>query len=122
VAGDAIASALTLVDGLVAIGGGLAAAAPLFLPALLAELNGSFSTAAGGRQPRLELSAFNLEDPGQLAAFLETKARSIPVPGSSRTVLYDPTKRAGVGISKLGTSRAVALGAYAFALDALDRG
>ena len=33
---------------------------------------------------------------------------------------YDPLERVGVGLSRLGTSRAVALGAYAFALTALD--
>jgi glucokinase len=41
VAGDAVAQVLTLVDGLVVLGGGLSAAAPLFLPALLAEVNGT---------------------------------------------------------------------------------
>jgi glucokinase len=42
------------------------------------------------------------------------------VPGSGRKVAYDPLKRVGVGLSRLGTSRAVALGAYAFALAELD--
>ena len=37
-----------------------------------------------------------------------------------RRVVYDPHKRTGVGLSRLGTSHAVALGAYAFALRALD--
>jgi len=122
VAGDALANALTLVDGLAVIGGGLSGAAPLFLPALIAELNATLTTADGGRVPRLEVRAFNLEDPAERAAFLASEAREIPVPGSDRTVLYDPEKRIGVGVSKLGTSRAVALGAYAFALEALDRG
>ena len=34
-----MANALTLVDGLAVIGGGIATAWPLFLPALVAELN-----------------------------------------------------------------------------------
>ena len=33
---------------------------------------------------------------------------------------YDPLQRVGVGISRLGTSEAVAIGAYAFALRKLD--
>src|SRR5690606_19349849 len=41
VAGDAMANALTLVDGLAVIGGGISGAAPLFLPALVDELNGT---------------------------------------------------------------------------------
>ncbi len=121
VAGDAIANALTLLDGLVVVGGGLAAAAPHFLPALVAQLNGRLRNLAGGDVPRLELTAFNLEDGADLGRFLAGGARTIPVPGSDRRVLYDPVKRTGVGLTRLGTSRAVALGAYAFALRALDR-
>jgi glucokinase len=120
VAGDALANALTLVDGLVVVGGGLSGASPLFLPALVAELNGTISTVDGQRVPRLELRAFNLEDANERDAFLAGEARAIPVPGSDRTVPYDPGKRIGVGVSRLGTSRAVALGAYAFALEALS--
>ncbi|HPV55575.1 MAG TPA: ROK family protein, partial [Tenuifilaceae bacterium] len=37
-----------------------------------------------------------------------------------REVDYDPLKRFGVGLSRLGTSHAVAVGAYAFALKKLD--
>jgi glucokinase len=34
---------------------------------------------------------------------------------------YDPMARTGVGMSRLGTSEAVAIGAYAFALHKLDK-
>ena len=121
VAGDAIANALTLVDGLVVIGGGLSGAAPLFLPALVAELNGTLEKTSGERVPRLELSAFNLEDEDERRRFLAGSPRTVRVPGSARTVPYDPQKRTGVGLSRLGTSRAVSLGAYARALRELDR-
>jgi glucokinase len=124
VAGDAIANAVTLLDGLVVVGGGLAAAGAHFLPALVAELNGRLQGAGGGggagSVPRLELAAFNLEDERDRRRFLEDRTRTIAVPGSRRAVLYDPYKRTGVGLSRLGTSHAVALGAYAFALHALD--
>jgi glucokinase len=118
-AGDALAIAITLVDGLVVIGGGLTGAAQLFLPALVAEMNSTYET-PGGRIPRLETRVFNLEDDAQRAAFLAGQAREVAVPGSSRKIVYDPQQRIGVGLSRLGTSRAVALGAYAFALSALD--
>jgi glucokinase len=64
--------------------------------------------------------AFNLEDAGEREAFVKGEAREVVVPGSGRKVAYDPLKRIGVGLSRLGTSRAVALGAYAFALAELD--
>jgi len=119
-AGDALASAVTLIDGVVVIGGGLTGAAELFLPALVAEMNGAFETPSGP-VPRLEVTAFNLEDAAQRAAFVRGEAREVVVPGSGRRVTYDPLKRIGVGLSRLGTSQAVALGAYAFALAELDR-
>ncbi len=120
VAGDALANALTLIDGLVVIGGGLSGAAPLFLPALLAALNGRIETVEGHSVDRLEVKAFDLGEPSGLASFLRGEVRTVPVPGSARIVRHDPLKRVGVGVSKLGASRAIALGAYVFALDALD--
>ncbi len=49
-------------------------------------------------------------------------ARTMDVPGSGRQVAYDAGKRVAVGLSRLGTSRAVAVGAYALALEALVPG
>lgn len=121
VAGDAIANALTLFDGLVVLGGGLSGAAPFFLPGLMAELNGNLQGLQGGQVDRLESKAFNLEDPAGLDAFLIGDLRSVPVPGTTYAVPYDPMKRTGVALSRLGTNAAVSLGAYAFALNELDR-
>jgi len=118
-AGGAIAQALTLIDGLAVIGGGVSGAADIFFPALLEAINGRYHTPEGPG-PRLFSHAYNLEDPAERAAFLATDARDIPVPGSTRRVPYDPLKRVAVGVTRLGTSRAVAIGAYAFALAALD--
>ena len=124
--GDALGNALTLVDGLAVIGGGLAGAAPLFLPALVKELNGEYALPDGKRIPRLGSQAFNLEEADQLAAFLKGGVRKIKVPranlapGKVRTMQYDPVPRTGVGLSRLGTSQATALGAYGFAVQKLD--
>ncbi len=121
VVGDALANALTLVDGLVVIGGGLSGAHSLFLPALVAEMNGKYQVSGGKSFPRLEVNVYNLEDTGECSIFLAGAKKEITVPGTSRNVQYDPLRRIGVGISKLGTSEAVAIGAYAFALHALDK-
>ena len=118
--GDAIANAVTLTDSLVVIGGGLAAAYPLFLPKVIEEMNHAFDTATGAPVSRLETEAYNLEDEYQLKKFCEAPASEIPVPFSNRKVLYDPAKKTGVGITKLGTSMAVSVGAYSFALQKLD--
>jgi glucokinase len=118
-AGDTLGSALTLIDGLAVIGGGVSGAWPLFLPALVDELNGTYTSPGGNYFRRLASTAFNLEDSDQLAVFLKGETRTIQVPGSDRTLAYDPLQRVGVGMSRLGTSEAVAIGAYAFALQKL---
>ena len=112
---DAIGNAISLIDGLVVIGGGLSGAHPLFLQRVVAELNGDFTKTGGGKVSRLEVSAYNLENTEGLIGFLEQKEKQITVPFSNETVSYFPDKKIGVGISRLGTSEAVAMGAYAFA-------
>ena len=120
VVGDALAQALTLVDGLAVLGGGISGSWPLFLPALLDELNATFTGPDGKTFRRLDQVAFNLEDAAQRDKFLKGETRELLVPGSRRKVQYDPLQRLGVGMSRLGTSEAVALGACAFALRKLD--
>ncbi len=119
-AADAIANAITLIDGLVVIGGGLSGAYPLFLPKLVAEMNHPFDTLSGQPLERMEVTAFNLEDPEDLKRFLQASAAEITVPFTGKKVIFDPNKKIGVGISKLGTSKAVSIGAYAFALGKID--
>jgi glucokinase len=120
VAGDSIANAITLIDGLVVIGGGLAGAHPLFLQHLVDEMNSNFTTIVGTALDRMEIRAFNLEDEQEFKSFYEGDTREIRIPFSTKRIQYDPMKRIGVGISRLGTSKAVSVGAYAFALNKLD--
>ena len=119
VTGDAIAQASTLLDGLVVVGGGLANAADLFMPALIAAMNDVFPETAGVR--RLVQRAFNLEDARDRAEFVRGDPVAVAVPRTQRTLIYDRLARIGVGVSRLGTSEAIATGAYVFALDALAR-
>jgi glucokinase len=65
---------------------------------------------------------FSLEDPEQLRLFLAGDRSEVRVPGSGRRIQFDPLQRTGVGLSRLGTSRAVAVGAQAFALRKLSAG
>jgi glucokinase len=120
-AGEGIALVSTVLDGLVVIGGGIASAKKYFMPALMAELNGSINLIDGTPKPRLEMTAYNLDDPMDRAAFLQGTLTQIKVPGTDKLVDYDPVKRLGVVFSKLGASRAIALGAYSFALNELDK-
>lgn len=121
ITGNVIANAITLIDGLVVIGGGLAKAHALFFPALLKELNRNYRTSKGEPFDRLDVSVFNLQDEGHIEQFLERNYQQINVPGTDKTISYDPVKRIGIGVSRLGTNHAVAIGAYYTALDALDQ-
>ena len=103
--GDALANTSTLVDGLIVIGGGLAGAAELFLPRIVEEMNSKIETYNGNRVDRMESKAYNLEDSVDLERFIKGEVREIKVPRTAKTMLYDPQKRVGVGISRLGTSR-----------------
>ena len=67
------------------------------------------------------MKAFFLDDPADREAFLAPTTRQIIIPGTTETVDYDPVKRAAVVITRLGTSKAIAFGAYAFALNELDK-
>jgi len=116
VAGDAAANAVALLDCLVVLGGGLSGAWRHFLPEMVAEMNRSLYSVTGrGALKRTELAVYNLEDPEQRALFMCGSATQVQVPGSGRMVPYDPQKRTGVAVSKLGTAKAVSLGAYAIA-------
>lgn len=122
VVGSAIADVLTLIDGLAVIGGGLSGAAPLFMPAIMAELNGTYVAPDGSAFRRLTALAFNLDEEADLREFLVDGTIRVPVPGSTQKAWYDTAPRVGIGLSRLGTSEAVAIGAYAFALRMLDSG
>jgi len=119
VAGDVLAQALTLIDGLAVIGGGIAGAHPLFLDALVRAMNAPYEGYATPMS-RLAPLAFNIEDAVERERFLRGEVRTVEVPGAGRSISYDPMRRTAVGITRLGTSEAVAVGAYAYALHRLS--
>lgn len=121
IAGDAMATAVTLTDGLIVIGGGITAARKYIMPALLAELRSKMKTLGGEELGRVQMKVYDLDDEAQFAEFARGEQRELKIYGSDKTVSYDPQKRIGVAISKMGASKAISVGAYTFALDQLDR-
>ena len=120
VLGDALGNVLTLIDGIAVIGGGVSGAASLFLQPMIDEMRNTYKNFTGEVYPRLAVGAYNLEDEKELGLFLKGDSKEIKVPGSERTLRYDPMSRVGVGMTKIGASKAIAIGAYAFALHELD--
>jgi len=120
VAGNAMALAAQLMDGLIVIGGGITASKKYFMPSLLEALRGTVRTLSGDTLQKLQMKVYNLDDEAEFAAFAKGDARQLKVYGSDKTVTYDPQKRIGVMISQIGASKAISVGAYDFALAQLD--
>lgn len=120
VAGNAMALAAQLMDGLIVIGGGITASKKYFMPSLLEALRGTVRTLSGDTLQKLQMKVYNLDDETEFAAFAKGDARELKVYGSDKTVTYDPQKRIGVMISRIGASKAISVGAYDFALAQLD--
>ena len=118
--GDAEATAVTLTDGLIVIGGGITAARKWIMPSLLQELRSKMHQLNGNELDRVQMQVYDLDDPTEFDAFAKGDMRPLKVYGSDRYVAYDPQKRTGVMISKLGASKAISVGAYAYALSRLD--
>ena len=121
VAGDAMATAVTLTDGLIVIGGGITAARKYIMPALLESLRSKMHTISGEELNRVQMKVYDLDNEAEFAEFAKGDARKIKIYGSDEEVTYDPQKRIGVTISKMGASKAISVGAYTFALDQLDK-
>ena len=119
--GNSMANAMSLIDALVVTGGGITAAWDLFAPSMFEEMNREYKDFRGNRSSRLSYKVFNLEDEAEFALFAKGEVKEITVPLSGRKIQYDALARNGVGLSSLGASEAIALGAYAFALQQLDQ-
>ena len=90
------------------------------MPAIMKELNGTIEHLDGVLHPRIAQNAYFLDQEKEMELFLEGDPRTIPVPFTDKMIAYDASPRIGVGISRLGANRAIALGAYVFAVSSDD--
>ncbi len=118
--GDVIGNLIALIDGIVVIGGGLTGASSLYMPAVMEELNRGFTTPEGISLPRAVQQVYNWNDDAQKAEFLKDHSTKIQVPGTDKKVAYDPSPRLAIATSGIGASKAIAIGAYAFAVNELE--
>ena len=115
-AGDAIAMVVTIIDGIIVLGGGVLGASKYIVPALIEELNSKLERLDGEVVNRLQMEVVNLDDPLGFEQFIQ-EGKSIKIPNSTECVMYNHSKRIGVAVSKLGASRSVSIGAYIYALN-----
>ena len=120
-AGAAIATAVTLTDGLVVLGGGVTAASRWIMPALLNEMRSKLHTLGGDEVNLVQMKVYDLDNAEEFALFAKGEVSTVKVYGSERTVEYDTQKRVGIAISRMGASQAICMGAYSFALSELDK-
>ncbi len=107
---DALAHVLDIVDGLVVIGGGVSGAYKYIIPSVIEALKGW-----------LQMEVLDLTTDAGMAEFLKDDSVEIPVPGSKRKVRYRKEKKTGIAVTLIGTSEAVSLGAYTYALSQIDK-
>ena len=119
--GDVIAMTVSITDGLVVIGGGLAGAYKYMKDAMFESLRGKMQRLNGESISKLASKVYDLDNPDELQQFIKGDQKSIKIYNSEIEVTYDPQKRIGVALSKIGANKAVSLGAYAFALNQLSR-
>lgn len=120
--GNSIATMLTLIDGIVVIGGGLAAAWKFFSPAMFTEINRRYVHPTGEQYARLSVKVYDLEEESMFGEFANGSIKSLRIPSGNKSVVYDELQRSGVGLSKLSASNAIAIGANAFAVKKLNSG
>jgi glucokinase len=118
--GDTIANLLTFTDGIAVIGGGITGARDLYMPAMMEELSSNFHPSNTDTLPRLVQKVFNLDKEEEQKAFYKDYSKTLPIPGTDKSIAYDPLPRLAVATSKMGGSEAISLGAYAFALQQID--
>lgn len=118
--GDALATIATIIDANIVIGGGLSKAWELFQDAVVTQMNGHFMDGKGKKINRLVSTVYNLEKQEDRKIFFENTTTEISVPYTMKTAHYHSEKKIGVGLSRLGTSKAISLGAFAFAYNHLN--
>ena len=111
-----------MLDGVIVLGGGVSKAAKFYMPALLKEVRATMHTLDGNTLARVPSYIYNLEDPQEFGQFVHGQTKEVEVFGTGRRVRIDTQKRLGITLSQLGTSKATAIGAYCFALHAIDNG
>ncbi len=120
-AGHALSYSLTIVDGMVSIGGGITGAAKYIIPAMIRTMQQPVETFAGLSFKGMQMDIYNLMNPNEYVEFLKDESVPVTIPGTDKEVYYNIGRKVGIAVTSLGTSKAVALGAYAFALAQLDK-
>lgn len=117
--GDVVANLITLFDGIIVIGGGITGAKEFFLPGLFAELKKDFICRDGSISRPVQ-KVYDFSNTLDRVEFLKPEFKEITVPESTEVVKYSSVSKVAIAFSEIGASKAIQLGAYAFALHKLE--
>jgi glucokinase len=117
--GDSIANMITLFDGIVVIGGGIAGAKELIIPGIKSELERGFNKLNGGKNPRLTHKVFCLNYENEMSEFVKPCYKSIKLPFSDTEINYNYEPRSAFMFSNFDTSEMISMGAYYYAAEQL---
>lgn len=117
--GDSVANIITLFDGIVVIGGGIAGAKELIIPGIKSELNRGFNKLTGGKNPRLNHKVFCLNHENEMNEFVKPCYKSIKLPFSNTEINYNYEPRSAFMFSDFDTSEMISMGAYYYAAEQL---
>ena len=119
--GEVIIPAINITDGIVVLGGSMTGARKYLNPSILEVMRSKIHTLNGEELGRIPMKVYDLDNADELAEFIKGEQQKMKIYGSEIEVDFDPQKRIGIAVSKLGAGKSIAIGAYAFALDQLDR-
>ena len=90
------------------------------MPAVMEELNFKYHPSNADEMPRLVQKVFNLDDEEYRNNFYKDYSKTLGIPGTEKTISYDPLPRLAIATSSRGASESIALGAYAIALHQIE--
>lgn len=113
--GFAITNVLTLIDGIVVLGGGITASWDLFSKPMFETIRSKYSRPDKLTSVRTTIKVFNLEDKIEYKNFLRGDTQDIIDEKMNINIRYDKLPRTGIILSQNGASVSTSLGAYHFA-------
>ena len=116
-AGDGIATAVSLIDGIVVIGGGITGSARHIMPSLIESMKEHLSMMDGNHFCRIQTDAIWVDSEDEFARFASPTSVPCKIYGTDESVTFEQVWRTPVTISKMGASKAISVGAYTFALN-----
>jgi len=85
------------------------------------ELNFKYHPSNVDEMPRLVQKVFNLDEEEERNSFFKDYSKTLPIPGTERTISYDPLPRLAIATSSRGANESIALAALYILLNRVSQ-